>query len=259
MVKRTMPVIANNTRFTVLTETADYIVVNKPAPLKVHPGSPDGAETLYDGLRGLLAFEVANGGQVSIVNRLDRETSGVTLVAKNAETASRFGKAMMARLFHKTYLAIVHGWPEWETCTETGAILRKGEVTTSPIWVKQMVHPDGTPCETAFRTLERRQGAGGRKFALIEAKPHTGRMHQIRVHLSHLGHPVVGDKLYGEDETCYLDFMAHGWTSDLEHRLLLRRQALHSNRLELAGECNECWEAPLPEDLQAFWDGLSVV
>lgn len=252
-----MPVIANNTRFTVLTETDGYIVVNKPAPLKVHPGSPDGAETLYDGLKGLLAFEVANGGQVSIVNRLDRETSGVTLVAKNAETARRFGLAMMARQFQKSYLAIVHGWPQWHETVETGPILRKGEVTPSPIWVKQMVHPDGTPCETAFRLLECRVDAAGRRFAMVEARPHTGRMHQIRVHLSHLGHPIVGDKLYGEDETCYLDFMDAGWTPDLERRLLLRRQALHSNRLELAGEEPLLWVAPLPEDLQEFWTHLS--
>ncbi len=73
--------IANNPRFDIIEETDDYIVINKPAPLKVHPGSPDGAPTLYDELRGLLAYEIQMGGQVSIVNRLDRETSGVTLVA----------------------------------------------------------------------------------------------------------------------------------------------------------------------------------
>ena len=130
-----MPVIANNTKFTILDETDDYIVVCKPAPLKVHPGAPDGIETLYDGLRGLLAFEVANGGQVSIINRLDRETSGVTLVAKNLPTARRFGIAMMERRVTKTYLALVHGWPSWDAWEEQGPILRKGEVVPSKIWV----------------------------------------------------------------------------------------------------------------------------
>ncbi len=253
-----MPVIANNTRFSVLDETRDYIVVNKPAPLKVHPGSLDGVETLYDGLKGLLAYELANGGQVSIVNRLDRETSGVTLVAKTAESARRFGLAMMARHFRKSYLAIVHGWPCWEETLETGAILRKGEVTQSPIYVKQMVHPDGAPCETTFRVLERRCDAQGRMFSLIKAAPHTGRMHQIRVHLAHLGHPILGDKLYGHDENCYLDFMNHGWTEDLQRRLLLRRQALHSYHLELADGSGLCWTAPLPDDLTTFWSALAV-
>ena len=246
--------IANNTRFSVIDETAEYIVVCKPAPLKVHPGSPDGVETLYDGLKGLLAFEIANGGQVSIVNRLDRETSGITLVAKTAEAARRFGLAMQNRSVSKNYLAIAHGWPDWEQITECGPILRKGEVTASPIWVKQIVHADGTPCETSFRVIERRM-LGHRHFSLIEAAPRTGRMHQIRVHLAHLGHPIVGDKLYGEDETCYLDFMTDGWTADLQRRLLLKRQALHSSALWFHDDPALSWQSALPMDLAAFWAG----
>ena len=106
---------ANQYDFTILDETEDWLVVDKPAPLQIHPSKPaDAGLTLWDGLRALLSYEIANGGQVSIVNRLDRETSGVVLIAKNAETARRFGKAMMRRQCAKTYLAIVHGWPEWE-------------------------------------------------------------------------------------------------------------------------------------------------
>jgi len=242
--------IANNPRFEIIEETDDYIVVNKPAPLKVHPGSPDGAPTLYDELRGLLAYELQMGGQISIVNRLDRETSGVTLVAKNAETASRFGKAMMARRFLKTYAAIVHDWPEWDTLDLNAPILRKGDVAECPIYVKQVVHENGSPCQTAFRVLERFEKADGTRFALIECKPHTGRMHQIRVHLSHLGHPLVGDKMYGRDEQCYLEFIRTGWSDALAEKLLLKRHALHSTRLELAGE--QAWDAPLPGDLSNF-------
>ncbi len=245
-----MGVIANNPRFTVLAETEDYIVVNKPAPLKVHPGSPDGAPTLYDELRGLLAYEILLGGQISIINRLDRETSGVTLVAKNHETARRFGMAMMAHQFHKSYQAIVQGWPEWEEVDFSGAILRKGEMMESPIYIKQMVHENGAPCRTRFKVLRRLQKPCGLKCALVECEPVTGRMHQIRVHLSHLGHPLVGDKMYGVDETCYLDFIVTGWTEDLQRRLLLRRHALHAHRLELEGE--GVWEAPLPEDMTGF-------
>lgn len=243
-------VIANNPRFRVITETEDYVVVDKPAPLKVHPGSPDGAPTLYDELKGLLAYEIVMGGQISIINRLDRETSGVTLVAKNAPTARRFGMAMMERKFHKTYAAIVHGWPEWEETDVDAPILRKGEVTESLIYVKQMVHDSGTPCRSGFTMMQKIERPDGARFAVIECRPHTGRMHQLRVHLSHLGHPIVGDKMYGFDETCYLDFIQTGWTDDLQRRLLLRRHALHSNRLELEGE--GAWKSPLPEDLQAF-------
>lgn len=247
-----MSAIANNTRFTVLVETADFIVVDKPAPLQIHPKKPDGAPTLYDGLRELLAFELANGGQISIINRLDRETSGVVLVAKNAQAARRFGLAMQARLFHKTYAALVQGWPEWSEVVCSAPILRKGEIEPSPIWVKQLVHPAGSECRTEFRVTERRE-RNGRRIALVEAKPVTGRMHQIRVHLSYLGHPVIGDKIYGEDERCYLDFIDTGWTPQLESRLLMPRHALHSCELraDIDGAAHD-WSAPLPEDMLAW-------
>src|SRR5256885_2831316 len=102
-----------STRFTVIDETDDYIVVDKPAFLLTHPSKPDQRVTLWKQLRELLAFEIANGGQVSIVNRLDRETSGIVLVAKTAAAARRFGLLMEQWRFHKEYLAIVWGWPDW--------------------------------------------------------------------------------------------------------------------------------------------------
>jgi 23S rRNA pseudouridine1911/1915/1917 synthase len=204
----------------------------------------------------LLAYEIANGGQVSIINRLDRETSGVVLVAKTAAAARMFGLAMMQRQAQKTYAALVHGWPSWDETVLDAPLLRKGEVEPSPIWVKQTVHSAGSPCRTEFRAVER----GWRvieseelRFALVEARPATGRMHQIRAHLSHLGHPIVGDKVYGADERCYLEFMETGWTSDLQRRLLLRRHALHSRELKIeTGEFSGRWEAPLPAEF-AGW------
>jgi len=246
------PSIANDPQFTVLDETADYIVVDKPAPLKIHPSTPGGVETLWDGLRGLLAYELANGGQISIINRLDRETSGVVLVAKTAKKARQFGLAMQRRQIRKHYLALVHGWPEWQEITLDAPILRKGEITPSPIWVRQMVHPQGAPCETHFRVIERAHAPCG-PVALVEAQPKTGRMHQLRVHLSHLGHPIVGDKIYGHDERCYLDFIDHGWTEPLAARLYFHRQMLHSWQLlvETDGFSGH-WTAPIPSAWSPF-------
>jgi len=238
--------IRNDPNFSVLAETDDYIVVNKPAPLQIHPGAPNGARTLWHGLCDMLAYEIANGGQVSIINRLDRETSGVVLVAKSAAWSRLFGLAMQNRQVSKTYAALVHGSPDWDELVLDAPILRAGEVSECDIWVKQIVHPDGAACRTSFRVLKR--FAEG--FTLIEARPETGRMHQIRVHLHHLGLPMVGDKLYGRDDRCYLEFIETGWTPALQKRLLIPRQALHSKRLELTTEgFHGAWEAPVPDFL----------
>src|SRR5205814_4328707 len=99
--------------FKIVDETAEYIVVDKPAFLLTHPTKPDQRPTLWKQLRELLAFEIANGGQVSIVNRLDRETSGIVLVAKTSAAARRLGLLMQQQRVQKEYLAIVWGWPEW--------------------------------------------------------------------------------------------------------------------------------------------------
>lgn len=239
--------------FAILEETPDYLVVNKPAPLQIHPSKPaDNGLTLWDGLRELLAFELTNGGQVSIINRLDRETSGLVLVAKTSAAARMFSKAMMRRQVRKSYLAIVHGSPIWESIHCDAPILRAGDVMESAIWVRQMVHEKGAPCASTFRVLRRWQRDGA-PFTLIEAQPHTGRMHQLRVHLAHLGYPVVGDKIYNHDGAGYLEFLETGWTAALERRLLLPRQALHSHTLELETlDGPKQWTAPLTADLGCF-------
>src|SRR5438874_530802 len=142
-------------RFTVIDETDDYIVVDKPAFLLTHPTKPDQRTTLWKELRELLAFEIANGGQVSIVNRLDRETSGLVLIAKTPAAARRFGLLMQEHRLHKEYLAIVWGWPEWETKTVDAPMDRQGKHQPSAIWLKQMIHPDGAPALTEFRVEKR--------------------------------------------------------------------------------------------------------
>jgi 23S rRNA pseudouridine1911/1915/1917 synthase len=236
----------------VVAETDDYLVVDKPPFLLVHPTKPDGTPTLWAALRELLAFELINGGQVSIVNRLDRETSGLTLVAKNLPAARRFGRAMERRQIGKEYLAIVHGWPQWDETVVDAPMTRQGAHEYSAIWLKQMIHPAGAPAITEFRVQDRfvRQGKPEEKFAIVRAIPRTGRTHQIRVHLAHLGHPLIGDKIYGPNERLYLRFIETGWTEELARELLLPRHALHSARLRLQGEF-DC-QSPLPKDLRTW-------
>lgn len=216
--------------FEVLAESGDWLAVNKPAPLLVHPSDRSGEPTLWHGLRQLLIFECETGGHPALINRLDRETSGITLVSKTSAAASELGKAMQKRLFQKEYLALVTGHPGWDECRADFPILRQKDVQESRVWIKQCIHPEGRPCLTDFTVLARLEREGA-PFALVLCRPHTGRMHQIRVHLSHLGHPLAGDKIYGPSEECYLEHIDTGWTPALEERLLLPRHALHASRL----------------------------
>src|SRR5882724_1063767 len=141
--------------FNIVDETDEYVVVDKPPFLLIHPTKPNGAPTLWKELRELLAFEIAGGGQVSIVNRLDRETSGLVLVAKTSAAARRFGLLMQRQQVKKEYLAIVLGWPEWEHYFVDAPLDRQGKHQNSAIWLKQMIHPSGAPAQTEFH-VERR-------------------------------------------------------------------------------------------------------
>jgi 23S rRNA pseudouridine1911/1915/1917 synthase len=230
-------------------------VVDKPPFLLIHPTKPNQGRNLWKELRELLAFEIASGGQVSIVNRLDRETSGLVLVAKTAAAARRFGLLMQQQRLRKEYLAIVWGWPEWGQKTVDAPLDRQGKHQQSAIWLKQTIHAAGAPARTEFRVERRfvRSTYADDKFSVIRAIPRTGRTHQIRVHLSSIGYPIVGDKIYGPDERLYLQFIEFGWTPELEQRLLLPRHALHSAKLSVKDERE--WTSDLPLDLAEFCSG----
>ena len=244
--------------FKVLDESDDWIVVDKPAPLIVHPANRKPEPTLLGGIEQLLAYEVGNGASLGIVTRLDRETSGVVLVSKHAAAARELGGVFTRREAKKEYLAVVEGWPMADAWVCEEPILRAGDVGPSKIWVRQTVHPAGKYCLTHFRVEERFERQEGR-FSLLRCFPKTGRMHQIRVHLAHCGFPIVGDKLYSRSGLEYVDWMATGWTPDLAQRLLLVRHALHAAVLAIpwAGGMLE-WRAGLAEDLRDFVAGNAV-
>ncbi len=237
----------------ILAESDDWIVVDKPPFMAVHPSKPEDRETLWDYLNALLAFERVNGGQVSIITRLDRETSGVTLVAKHRGSARSLCRQMELHRIHKQYLALVWGWPAHQTWDVEAPLCRQGLHRPSAIWLKQTHHPEGSPAFTRFEVLRRweRASSNGSRFSLVRAFPKTGRMHQIRVHLQLSGHPILGDKIYGPNESCYLEFIQTGWSPSLESQLLMPRHALHAEKLTLE-ESGLHWSAPIPEDFQAF-------
>jgi 23S rRNA pseudouridine1911/1915/1917 synthase len=245
--------------FQVIDESEDWIVVNKPAPLIVHPANNKPEPTLLGGLEHLLAYEIQNGANLGIVTRLDRETSGVVLVSKNPSAARELGWIFERRQAKKQYLAIVYGWPESDTWDCEQPIRRAGDLGSTEIWVRQVVDPGGRNCRTRFQ-VEKRFERAGRRFTKVRCWPETGRMHQIRVHLATSGFPIVGDKIYSGDGSEYLEWMATGWTPELQRRLLLPRHALHAASLEIMWNGDPVvWKAELPVEMVGFESGLGFI
>ena len=234
----------------ILAQHADFLVLAKPPHLLSHPTRPDGAPTLLGWLQ-----EKFPGEFVALVNRLDRETSGTVLAARSPEAASRLGGMTMRREIHKHYLALVSGRVETEHGLIDAPIGRLGISAQNPIWLRMGVIPRDDPQgrKTADARSEYWRLAAGDTTSLLRLEAHTGRLHQLRVHLAHIGHPVIGDKIYGPDPNLYLKFIAEGWTEEHQRVLGRSRHALHAHELRFSWNGEDlAFTAPVPEDLRAL-------
>lgn len=228
-----------NKLFDIIHEDADLLVINKPADLVCHPTKGDEFSSLISRVRLHLGPQV----KPHLVNRLDRETSGVTIVAKNAEAAGALGRLWETRTVGKEYLAIVHGH-----VNEGHGVIDAplGRDDASKVAIKDCVRSDGSPARTEF-VVQRRflrptiHDAQLSPFSCLRVLPRTGRKHQIRIHLAHHSHPIVGDKLYGGDEDLYLALVEGRLTDEQRTRLILPHHALHASvvRFDWRGQVRE--------------------
>ncbi len=231
--------VAEEIPLDILYEDADVVAINKPAGMVVHAGAGRHDGTLVNALLHHFGTLSEVGGELrpGIVHRLDKGTSGVMLAARNDLAHRELARQFASRTVEKTYLALVEGVLK----RETGKIDKK--ITRDPVRRTRMTArlESGREAHTAYRVLERFS-----RFTLLEVKIGTGRTHQIRVHLSSIGHPVAGDTLYGA-------------SANPSGRADLGRPWLHSFRLRFALPSSGqeiTIEARVPEELEAWKSGL---
>lgn len=223
--------------FEVIHDDNDLLVINKPAGLVCHPTKSGERSSLIGRVRLYLGAQE----RPHLINRLDRETSGVTIVARNETAARVLRRLWETRQVKKTYRAIVHG----NVPDDHGLIdAPLGKDERSRVAIKDCVRADGFSSQTEYTVLSRftRAVAGAEDelpFTLVELCPVTGRKHQIRIHLAHIGHPVVGDKLYGGDEDLYLAFVEGRLTPEQRRQLILPHHALHAQSVRFEWEGRE--------------------
>jgi len=247
--------IAEDIPLDVIYEDTDLAVINKPAGMMVHAGS---GQTESERNRGTLVNALlfrfkklsATGGDLrpGIVHRLDKDTSGLIVVAKNDRTHAALGEMFSNREMKKTYVALVQGAVEREKGTVNTAVgrdpLRRTRMTTRPL-------ENGRAAVSHYEVVQRIASRFG-KFTLIRVRIETGRTHQIRVHMSSIGYPVVGDTLYGGAGQLTDQVAAQAKRREEPARLKLGRNFLHAARLEFVHPKSGktmALEAPLPKEL----------
>jgi len=218
-----------------------FYALDKPAGIAMHPTAKWHFSTVTAVLREKFPDE-----RLQITHRLDLETSGVLLIGRTYEATVALKRAFARRRMHKRYFAVVHGALDGEGVVDAPLALAGGLVR-----VKMGIRPEsegGLPSRTRYRARERRGD-----YTLVDCWPETGRQHQIRAHLDHIGHPVVGDKLY-PDETIFATYQDHGWDA-VADKLPIARQALHAAELRFPHPTTGdevVIESALPRDLRAL-------
>lgn len=254
--------VAEDIPLDIVYEDDDLAIINKPAGMMVHAGAGISEDlddkprnnrnrgTLVNALLHHFASLSAVGGELrpGIVHRLDKETSGLIVVAKNDDSHRKLAAQFARREVKKTYIALVHGWPKKDRSTIAASIsrdrMRRTRMTTRLAGGREAI--------SHYQVVRKLETAYG-KFTLIEVKIDTGRTHQIRVHMASLGHPVVGDKLYGapaELKAAQGKRKISGMPT-----LILPRNFLHAAELVLAHPrtgTSIVLSSPLPEELRKF-------
>ena len=231
----------------VLYEDDDIVVVNKPTGMVVHPAPGTTSGTLVNALlgRGAALSEAGGALRPGIVHRLDRDTSGVIVVAKNDPAHRALAEAFQERRIRKRYLAIV-----WGNLGETEGRIDEPVGRRRSDRKRMWVTTDGREAVTGWKLREEFPAA-----SLVELRPETGRTHQIRVHMAHLHHPVVGDADYGGVRKSFADVSPHFRRDAKRLNALAERQALHARGLAFehpsSGEAMR-FAAPLPGDFAAL-------
>jgi 23S rRNA pseudouridine1911/1915/1917 synthase len=228
----------------IVYEDSDLLVVNKPAGLVVHPAPGHSTGTLVHALLHHIGDLSGIGGVLrpGIVHRLDKDTSGLMLVAKNDAAHRGLSAALKRREVRRIYHAAAWGHLAQDTIEVDAPIGRSGNDRR-----RMAIVPDGRPARTRFSRIARWPAAD-----LLRAELETGRTHQIRVHLAHLGHPVVGDATYGANATRGMSGSTRAWGLDLARRV--KRQFLHAAELRFAHPLSGAamqFSVPLPPDLAA--------
>ena len=225
----------------IIQDDNDVILFNKPPLVVCHPSKRGPWSSIVGACRECLGYE-----RTHLIARLDRETSGIILLAKHRLSARHLQMALEKRASKKRYLAILEG----ELGEPAFVDVSIGKDPESVIHSKSAVLTKGRrqDAQTKFSPLH----CGG-GYTLAKVEPLTGRKHQIRVHAQHIGHSIIGDKLYGPDESLFLEFIESGWTDHLAHSLPLNRHALHSYHMEFELESgNREFTAPPSRDLVTF-------